>query len=482
MTTTSLLHGIPLYLKGAGSTAYQAFISAVLDRLGPTYGADNVDHLGMAYLAGPMVACPGVPAHALDLACAYAQTAASLASVAAVAPYVVDRRDVARLLYLPLVIAASTGTAPAVDVEPPVAVAGGFVHADLLDEDRELFMVLLGQLDGDAGPEQMAALAQGFRLPVTPYRAPGHGAVNPAPVIAALDPGAGMRPLPGLGEDRPLAGVVVVDHTVLWAGPLCTWLLAELGATVIKIEPASRPDGYRKSPGGHVFAALDRGKSHQPLDLSRPVDRRTYLELIAEADLVVDNLSGRARANLGIDREDLAGVNPDVLTLSLPAFTSGEWVSYGVGVHAALGLGSIDPTLGQGPVAGPVIAYPDPLTGLAGLVAALGLLVGRAAGNPAGRAVVSIESATAPLLGFHDGGRSLLSPAHDIGARLAADLEPGAYPGIPFRLIEDDETWDTAEQAATSAWDAPADEEIPAHQRETLSAITALLRPDSKQQ
>ena len=68
--------------------------------------------------------------------------------------------------------------------------------------------------------------------------------------------------------------------------------------------------------------------------------------------------------------------------------------------------------------------------------------------------MVSLESATAPLVAFHDGGQSLLGPADEMGALLAEGLEPGATPGVPFRLIEDDETWDTAEQAATSAWDA----------------------------
>ena len=163
MTSTSLLHGIPLYLKGSGSTAYQAFVSAVLDRLGPTYGAGNVDHLGIAYLAGPTLACPGLPAHTLDLACAYAQTAASLASVAAVAPYVVDRRDVARAALPPSgdsrehrhrarrVHRAAGGGSPAASSTPTLS-----------DEDRELFMVLLGQLDhGAHRPERRLARTDG---------------------------------------------------------------------------------------------------------------------------------------------------------------------------------------------------------------------------------------------------------------------------------------------------------------------------------
>jgi hypothetical protein len=369
-------------------------------------------------------------------------------------------------------------------------VAGGYVHADVLDDDRELLLVLLGSEGAEAGPEAVAQLAQTFRLPVTPYRP--LSALIGQQGIAELSGGASVRPLPGVGQDRPLSGVTVVDHSVLWAGPMCTWLLAELGAAVVKIEPDSRPDGYRNSPEGHVFAALDRGKRHEALDLSRTADRRRYLELVAGADLVVDNLSARARANLGIERAALAEVNPDILTLSFPAFSSEpgrgkpgtgdrypsrDWVAYGAGVHAALGLGSIDQTLGAGPVAPPLLAYPDPLTGLAGLVAALAMLVGRSAGNGAGRAVVSLESAVLPLVAWHDGGRSLLSPAQDIGVALAGGMTAD-YPSSPIRLIADDATWDAAEQAAGSAWDASGGEEIEPHQRDTVAAIARLLRHD----
>ena len=60
----------------------------------------------------------------------------------------------------------------------------------------------------------------------------------------------------------------MLDLTAMWAGPLCTLLLAEWGASVTTVEPAVRPDGLRGSPA--QFAVLDRGKRRVDLDLRTP--------------------------------------------------------------------------------------------------------------------------------------------------------------------------------------------------------------------
>src|SRR6185312_12124824 len=102
--------------------------------------------------------------------------------------------------------------------------------------------------------------------------------------------------------------VRVLDLTAMWAGPLCTRLLAEWGATVTTIEPAVRPDGLRGSPA--QFAVLDRGKRRVDLDMRRGTDRAAFEQLVAESDLLVESFSRRVLPNLGY--ADLRSINPAI--------------------------------------------------------------------------------------------------------------------------------------------------------------------------
>lgn len=105
---------------------------------------------------------------------------------------------------------------------------------------------------------------------------------------------------------KPLDGVVIVDLTRVLAGPYCTMVLAELGATVIKVE---RPDGGDDSRafGPHVdgqsgyFASVNRGKQSIALDLKGAGDRQIFERLLARADVLVENYRPGALARLGYD-------------------------------------------------------------------------------------------------------------------------------------------------------------------------------------
>ena len=156
----------------------------------------------------------------------------------------------------------------------------------------------------------------------------------------------------------------------MWAGPLCTRLLAEWGAEVTTIEPAVRPDGFRGSPA--QFTVLDVGKRRVDIDLRTPAGRDAFERLVAQSDLVVESFSRRVMPNLGY--ADLRAINPAVSTVSIRSFPVGsperDWVAYGRGVHAAAGLG-----MWNGRPQPVPIAYPDPLTGFtafAACVAAIG--------------------------------------------------------------------------------------------------------------
>jgi crotonobetainyl-CoA:carnitine CoA-transferase CaiB-like acyl-CoA transferase len=255
-----------------------------------------------------------------------------------------------------------------------------------------------------------------------------------APAAAPAAPGALGVPRPA---DPPLAGVVVLDLTATWAGPLCTWVLAALGADVRKVEPACRLDGFRGLAGGGItpggdgdpgrgdrsalFNALNRGKARLDLDLRRPADHAALLGQAAGADLVVDSFSPRVHEQLGTGREVLAAGRPDLCTLSIPAFPPGDprrsWVAYGGGVHAASGLAD----LGDGEVAVPVVSYPDPIAGLSAAATAVALLVARRLGWAPVHVEVPLLSATLPLL------RWPLDPA--AWTTGPAGAPPGADPG-----------------------------------------------------
>lgn len=271
----------------------------------------------------------------------------------------------------------------------PLAVPGGFVSADLTDDDRESFERLRA-LHPDADARALAVLAQEWRLPVVDYRPRA-----PSSSRVAIADGCGWseEPSPGGAVRRdPLAldGVVVCDMTSMWAGPLCTFLLAQAGAEVWKVEPSCRPD----SP---LFAGLNVDKHRVDLDAREPRQRRELLDLIARADLLVDSFSPRVMPNLGLTRAEVG--RPALLTMSIPAFPRGwperEWVAYGTGVHAMLGLGEAAP----GVYRQPCVSYPDPLAGLAAFAVVCAMLAGRAGGwRQTSHVEVSLASATAPLL------------------------------------------------------------------------------------
>ncbi len=293
----------------------------------------------------------------------------------------------------------------------PVAVAGGWVHAEVIDDDRSLLDMLLDRRPS-SGPEETAARCQELRLPVSPYRPlpsmsgrrPGHASCeassacvrppedlsldNPSPDNLSLD-----NPSP---DDLPLDNTVVVDLTTHWAGPLITKLLAEAGASVIKIDPDCRPDGFRARP--NLYHHLNGAKEIIDLDLRNGQHRRRFEGLLAGADLLVESFSRRVLANLGYRPCDLWALAPRLSMLSVKAYAAGSpernWLAYGPGVHAASGLGLI----GRQPTPAP-LAYPDFLTGLTGYLAALRLLHHGAQHRTAHRMVeVSLAAGIEPLV------------------------------------------------------------------------------------
>lgn len=146
---------------------------------------------------------------------------------------------------------------------------------------------------------------------------------------------------PPSGERLPLEGVRILELGMVFVLPLAIAPLAAMGADVIKVESASRPDSVRSGPmpgnqprpgaynhGGN-FHLLNRNKRGITIDLATPRGRELLLELVAVSDVVAENFTPRVLRNLGLDYERLREVNPRIILLSSTGFgQTGPWRNY----------------------------------------------------------------------------------------------------------------------------------------------------------
>ena len=166
---------------------------------------------------------------------------------------------------------------------------------------------------------------------------------------------------------------LVIDLSSLWAGPLCTHLLARAGARVIKLESLSRPDGTRAGPR-QFFDLLNAGNRSVALDFSTDPGRRQLQQLLRAADIVVESARPRALRQLGVEAERLVEEVPGLTWVGISGYGRREpganWVAFGDDAGVAAGLTVATPRDAGSPVfCGDAIA--DPLTGLHAAVAAL---------------------------------------------------------------------------------------------------------------
>jgi crotonobetainyl-CoA:carnitine CoA-transferase CaiB-like acyl-CoA transferase len=119
----------------------------------------------------------------------------------------------------------------------------------------------------------------------------------------------------------PLAGIRVVDLCSYYPGPLCTSVLADLGAEVVKVErPGDGDPGRAVTPGTH--RVLNRRKRIVQLDLKSPADRAAVLELVDGADVVVVAFRSGAAERLGVGGAELTARNPRLVHCSISGFGS----------------------------------------------------------------------------------------------------------------------------------------------------------------
>ena len=125
----------------------------------------------------------------------------------------------------------------------------------------------------------------------------------------------------------PLAGIRVLDfgHTVM--GPSCAMILADLGADVLKIEPAPGGDPTRQLQGFGMgyFGYFNRNKRSLAVDLKSDAGREIARRLVKDADVLVENFAPGTMGRLGLDAPAARGLNPRLVYASLKGFLEGPY-------------------------------------------------------------------------------------------------------------------------------------------------------------
>ena len=181
-----------------------------------------------------------------------------------------------------------------------------------------------------------------------------------------------------------LSGIKVVDLSQFLPGPMLTVMMADQGAEVIKIEPATGDPARQQLPneaGQSVwFRNLNRGKQSIMLDLKSDAGKARLWELVDSVDIVVEGFRPGVMKRLGFDYEAVAARNPRIIYCSISAFgQSGPLAhhpAHDMAVQALAGFLSVN----DGPDGAPVVPgapAADMAAGLTGLSAVLMALIGR---------------------------------------------------------------------------------------------------------
>ncbi|MEO8906955.1 MAG: CoA transferase [Microbacteriaceae bacterium] len=179
----------------------------------------------------------------------------------------------------------------------------------------------------------------------------------------------------------PLNGIVVADFSRILAGPYCTMLLADLGATVIKVESPAGDDTRSWSPPSRgddatYYLAINRNKSSIALNLKDAADRAVAQQIATRADVFIENFKPGGLARFGLDYDSVAAANPGVIYSSISGFGTKEGAAlpgYDLLVQALSGLMSLTGSP-DGPPYRAGISVFDVMTGMhsgMGILAAL---------------------------------------------------------------------------------------------------------------
>jgi len=201
-----------------------------------------------------------------------------------------------------------------------------------------------------------------------------------------------VTPMPG-----PLSHLTILDLSRVLAGPWCTQLLADLGATVIKIERPGSGDDTRawgppflKDVDGRdtseaaYYLACNRGKLSVAVDFTKPSGQRIVRDLALQADVLVENFKVGGLAKYGLDHASIATLNPRLVYASITGFGQdgpyADRAGYDFIIQGMSGFMSVTGERDDLPGGGPQkagVAITDLMTGMYAAVAILAALAHR---------------------------------------------------------------------------------------------------------
>jgi crotonobetainyl-CoA:carnitine CoA-transferase CaiB-like acyl-CoA transferase len=195
----------------------------------------------------------------------------------------------------------------------------------------------------------------------------------------------------------PLSHLTVLDLSRVLAGPWCTQLLADLGATVIKVERPRTGDDtrawgppYLRDADGHdtsesaYYLACNRGKLSVAIDFTRPDGQAIIRDLARDADVLIENFKVGGLAKYGLDYETIRGSNPRLVYCSITGFGQdgpyADRAGYDFIIQGMCGFMSVTGERDDLPGGGPQkagIAISDLMTGMYASTAILAALAHR---------------------------------------------------------------------------------------------------------
>jgi formyl-CoA transferase len=209
---------------------------------------------------------------------------------------------------------------------------------------------------------------------------------------------------------RALDGVRIIDFSHFIAGPFCTMILADLGADVVKVEnAASSGDNMRAfhpqvSGESGPFLWANRNKRSVALDLTSAAGREVARDLVATADVLVENFSTGVMERFGLGYETLAPVHPRLIYCSVSAYGRhgplADRTGFDPMVQAESGFMSLNGYADGEPLrAGPAVM--DMATGMMASNAVLAALAARDKQDKGQRLEVALFDVAVTMLGFH---------------------------------------------------------------------------------
>ncbi len=243
---------------------------------------------------------------------------------------------------------------------------------------------------------------------------------------------------------KPLEGITILDLSRVLACPFASMILAELGASVIKVEQPGEGDETRgfepmvETPGGSesaYFMAFNRSKRSITVNLRAPEGQALIRELAAKADVLVENFPVGTFKRYGLDYASIRAVNPRIVYVSCTGFgQTGPYAGrkgYDTVFQAMAGLMSLTGERGGGPVK-PGLPIADLSSGLWVAIGILSALQGRHASGTGCQIDFSMLDGQVGLLSLAAARYFALG---EVPPRLGTE-HPGRVPSATFRCAD----------------------------------------------